>query len=65
MSLQQQHELEELYGVEDVSRILGVPVRTLYAWRTERRGPRSFRVGRYVRYRRSDVADWIAGRSAS
>lgn len=65
MTAPQTQELEQLYGVDDVSRILGVPVRTLYAWRTEGRGPRSFRVGRYVRYRRSDVADWIAGRSAS
>jgi excisionase family DNA binding protein len=38
---------------------LGISVRTLYNWRSQRKGPPGFRVGRHVRYRRSDVKVWL------
>lgn len=38
---------------------LGVPVKTLYTWRTTARGPRAIRVGKHLRYRRSDVEAWL------
>ncbi len=44
---------------EDVSSLLGVPVTTLYAWRSGRKGPRAIRVGRHLRYRRSDIEAWL------
>jgi predicted DNA-binding transcriptional regulator AlpA len=37
-----------------------VPVATLYAWRYHREGPPGFRVGRHVRYRWTDVEEWIS-----
>lgn len=43
----------------EVSEILRVPTRTLEQWRTERRGPRFGRFGRHIRYRRSDIHDYI------
>lgn len=52
-------EPEQLLTIEQVSEQLQVPVRTLYAWRSLRQGPPSFRVGRYVRYRQSDLTEWI------
>jgi hypothetical protein len=35
--------------------ILKVPVGTLRKWRTNSEGPKGFRAGKYVRYRRSAV----------
>ena len=55
---------ERLLTVEDLAEYLGVPVATLYAWRYRRQGPPGFRVGRHIRFRRSDVDDWIEDRIA-
>ncbi|MCH7582426.1 MAG: helix-turn-helix domain-containing protein, partial [Acidobacteria bacterium] len=38
---------------------LEVPGATLYAWRYRRQGPTGFKVGRHLRYRKSDVDLWI------
>jgi excisionase family DNA binding protein len=38
---------------------LGVPVRTVYAWRTRGQGPVGTKVGRHVRYRDRDVEVWL------
>lgn len=43
----------------ETAELLRVPVQLLYRWRYEGKGPLSFRIGRYVRYRRGDVDDWI------
>ncbi|MEN3267103.1 helix-turn-helix domain-containing protein [Pseudonocardia sp.] len=50
---------EPLWGVEEVSAYLGVPVRTLYQWRTKNYGPHGMRVGRHLRYKASDVVRWL------
>jgi len=53
---------DRLWSIQDVSYYLGVPVGTLYQWRcadTSTRGPRGYKVGRYVRYRRSEVEAWL------
>jgi predicted DNA-binding transcriptional regulator AlpA len=51
--------IRRLWTVEDVSEYLGVPVKTLYQWRYLRYGPAAKRVGRYIRYRPSDVVAWF------
>ena len=51
---------ERLLTVEDLAEYLGVPVTTLYAWRYHRQGPPGFRVGRHVRYRWTDIEEWIS-----
>jgi predicted DNA-binding transcriptional regulator AlpA len=51
--------LSRLWTIEDVSTFLGVPVKTLYQWRTNKYGPKGKRVGRYVRYRPEDVISWV------
>jgi excisionase family DNA binding protein len=51
-----------LLTVQDLASYLGVPVATIYAWRYRRQGPPGFRVGRYLRFRRGDVEQWIADR---
>ncbi len=50
----------ELLDEKEVSAILRVAVTTLRNWRALRQGPRYVKVGqRIVRYRRSDVADFL------
>ncbi len=55
-------QLEPLFSPSDVAEYLGVPVKTLYQWRYLGVGPPALRVGRYVRYRRSDVEQWVQQR---
>lgn len=51
---------DRLWTPEDVSAYLGgVPVSTLYQWRYKGIGPKSRRVGRYLRYRPEDVRAWV------
>ncbi len=51
--------LDRLLSVDDLAEYLDVPKATLYAWRYRGQGPPSFRVGKHLRYRQSDVAHWI------
>ncbi len=53
---------ERLLTVEELADYLGVPVATLYQWRHRGEGPPGFRVGRYIRYQRTDVEQWIRDR---
>lgn len=53
----------EIMTLQEAAAYLKVPVATLYAWRTQGTGPRGARVGRYVRYRRSDVDAWLDAQS--
>jgi excisionase family DNA binding protein len=48
-----------LLGPEFVSEYLGVPVTTIYQWRTKGTGPRAIKIGRHLRYRREDVEAWV------
>jgi excisionase family DNA binding protein len=50
---------ERLMTIADLSKMLGVPIVTLYGWRHRGEGPRGYRVGRHVRYRRSSVEAWL------
>jgi len=50
---------EKLMTLPEVAEYLNVPPATLYAWRYRNAGPRSVKVGRHVRYRRSDVEKYL------
>jgi excisionase family DNA binding protein len=50
---------DRLLTVQELAEYLAVPVATIYQWRYLRKGPPGFRIGRHVRYRRSDVEEWI------
>jgi predicted DNA-binding transcriptional regulator AlpA len=50
---------DQLLTIDEVSEMLRVPVGTLRYWRHLGAGPHSFKVGRWVRYRRGDVRAWI------
>jgi excisionase family DNA binding protein len=49
----------EVISADELARRLDVPKTTLYGWRYKGRGPRSHRLGRHLRYRWSDVLDWL------
>jgi len=49
----------KLATLSEVADYLGLPVKTLYQWRSTGRGPRGLRVGKHVRYRWSDVETWL------
>jgi excisionase family DNA binding protein len=51
--------LDRLLTVQELANYLGVPVATIYAWRYRHEGPPGFRVGRYLRFRRSDIEEWL------
>lgn len=51
--------LRTLWGPTDVADYLGVPVGTVYQWRTRGFGPPGRRVGKYVRYKPDDVEAWF------
>jgi len=50
---------ERLWSIEDLADFLVVPVNTIYRWRKYGEGPRSFKVGRHIRFRPADVTDWL------
>lgn len=50
---------EDLFTTTEVAAFLKVPLPTIYQWRTTGRGPRATRVGKHLRWRRSDVEAWL------
>jgi excisionase family DNA binding protein len=50
---------EGLVDLDWLSEFLDIPERTIYAWRQRGAGPPAYRVGRYLRYRRSEVEAWL------
>ena len=47
-----------LLTAQDVADYLGVPLATLYQWRTKGTAPRAVKVGRHIRFRQEDVEAW-------
>lgn len=50
---------DALLSPDDLAALLQVPVKTVYNWRSEGKGPKGIRVGKYVRFRRADVEAWL------
>ena len=57
------HANDELLTMKEVANVVRVPVATLRYWRHVGSGPRSFRVGRSVRYWRTEVLHWLEQQS--
>ncbi len=51
--------LEPMLGVSELAAYLGVPVSTVYDWRTRGLGPRAYRFGKHLKFAVSDVRIWI------
>lgn len=57
------HANNDLLTRKEVAAVLRVPEATLRYWRYLGTGPRGFRVGRSVRYWRTEVALWLEQQS--
>ncbi|MFD8496192.1 helix-turn-helix transcriptional regulator [Amycolatopsis sp. NPDC059657] len=55
--------MDALLTAEDLADFCRVSTKTVYAWNTTGEGPKYHRVGKYVRYRRSDVDKWLEKRA--
>lgn len=55
----------DIVSTAGAAEILGVVPGTLRYWRYMDTGPRSFRVGRHVKYRRCDIEEWLEGQLAA
>ena len=53
----------EFISPEDLAELLGIPIRTVYAWRSRGVGPRSYRIGKHVRFKLKDVDEWLEERA--
>lgn len=53
------HRHDPLWTTEVLSEYLSVPVQTIYDWRTRGYGPPGIRLGRHLRFRESDVFEWL------
>ncbi len=51
--------LEPLLSIEALAEYVGVPVVTIYRWRTEGKGPCAVRIGRHLKFALSDVQAWL------
>ena len=54
---------DELLTMQEVAAVVRVPVATLRYWRHLGTGPRGFRIGRSVRYWRTEVHTWLQQQS--
>ena len=52
-------DVSDIISIDEVARRLDIPKATLYQWRYKGTGPRSHRLGKHLRYRWSDVLDWL------
>lgn len=51
--------MENLYDTREAARLLGLSDQTLRLWRCTGGGPAFIRVGRSIRYRESDLVEWL------
>ncbi len=51
--------MQRLIGPKELGELCGVPVQTIYSWMKRRRGPKAIRIGRHLRFRPEDVAEWL------
>lgn len=51
--------LDPLLSVDELAEYLGVPVRTVYDWRSTGHGPRGIRIGRHLKFAVPDVVAWM------
>ena len=49
----------ELLTEKDLASMLGIPERSAQHWRYAGKGPRYMKLGKHVRYKRSDVEAWL------
>lgn len=50
---------EVALSLSELAAVLHVPAQTIYDLRSQGRGPRGFRVGRQLRFRKSEIEAWL------
>jgi excisionase family DNA binding protein len=53
---------ERLMTIDEVAAYTQLPKLTLYKMRSQGHAPRAARLGKYLRYRKSDVDAWISSK---
>jgi predicted DNA-binding transcriptional regulator AlpA len=48
-----------LWGIDDLSAFLGVPVDTIRAWRKRKYGPPARKLGKHLRWDPVEVREWF------
>lgn len=51
--------MSKLWGPKELADFLGIPVQTIYQWRTKGYGPPGRRIGKHVKFRPEDVYEWV------
>lgn len=51
-----------LISPAELAAALGVPLATIYTWRSRGYGPPAVKVGKHLRWRREDVEAWLEER---
>lgn len=51
--------LPPLLDIRELSGYLGVPISTIYDWRSRGVGPRAYRFGKHLKFAVTDVTEWI------
>lgn len=54
---------ETLMSTRSLAEYLDVSVETIHYWNSQGGGPKSYKVGRHLRFRRSDVDQWLEERA--
>lgn len=57
--------LDPLLTPEDLSAIVVIPLATIHQWSHRGGGPPALKIGRHLRYRRSDVDRWLESKRSS
>jgi DNA-binding transcriptional regulator YiaG len=63
MTVRSIDQAERHLTMSDLADRCGVPLQTVRQWRVKGTGPRGMAIGKYVRYRLTDVLDWEESRA--
>jgi excisionase family DNA binding protein len=53
-------ESQDVLSIQEVAKLLKMPVSAIYAWNRRGVGPPFYKVGRKLRYRKSNARKWLA-----
>jgi hypothetical protein len=54
-------KFEALWGIEELSEFLDIPINTIRGWRKSNYGPPARKVGKHLRWDPAQVRAWFAG----
>ena len=58
MNGKQQAAVDEWLGLQQVSDEWQIPVATIYTWQVKGTGPKAYKFGKHLRFKRTDLAAW-------